>query len=193
MRNPEATIAAAMIDTVVRGIYFVKLAFDSGNACWHSGFNNIEFNGDTYIGVGTLSNVSPAKEESGVKASGATVGLSGIKEEIVSLLLSEPYLNRKAYIYFVPLNEEDMPVVTSPYLLFRGSIDDVSGIMGENASFSVQLKSRFADWERYRKLLLTDIEQQRIHPGDRGLEYISQISQMKIIWPRAAFLPDARD
>lgn len=193
MRTLDAAITAAMPSPVVRGIYFVKLAFDSGSACWHSGFGDLTFGGDTYLGVGTLSSISPIKEESGVKAAGATVGLSGIKEEIVSMLLSEPYLNRKAYIYFMPLDEGDQPVAATPYMLFRGTMDDISGEMGASASFTVSLKSRFADWERSRRSLYTDVEQQRLHPGDRGLEYVAQLSQKKIIWPRAAFLADSRD
>lgn len=193
MRSLDSSINTAMQDSVVRGTYFVKLAFDSGNTCWHSGFGNYSFGGDTYLGAGVLSNISTIKEVSGVKASGASVGLSGIKEEVVSLLLGTPCINRKAYIYFTPLNENDQPVCTIPYLLFRGTIDDISGNIGAKASFSVTLKSRFADWERPRKSLYTDVEQQRLHPGDRGLEYVAQLSQKKIIWPRAAFLPDPRD
>lgn len=193
MRSLDTATAAAMPAGVVRGIYFVKLAFDSASACWHSGFGNIEFNGDTYIGAGTLSSIGVIKEESGVKASGAIVGLSGIKEEIVALLLLEPYINRKAYIYFVPLNEGDHPVSETPTRLFRGTIDNITGNMGASASFSVTLKSRLADWERPVKILYTDVAQQQLHPGDRGMEYIAQLSQKKIIWPRAAFLPDSRD
>jgi hypothetical protein len=182
-----------MAAPVVRGIYYVKLAFDSGSACWNSGFGDYPFGGDTYLGAGTLSNVSSIKEESGVKAAGATVGLSGIKEEIVSMFLSEPYLNRKAYIYFVPLDEGDQPVTPTPKMIFKGTMDDISGVMGSSASFSVTLKSRFADWERSRKSLYTDVEQQRLHPGDRGLEFVAQLSQKKIIWPMKQFLMDPRD
>lgn len=182
-----------MPSPVVRGTYFVKLAFDAGAACWHSGFGNYSFGGDTYLGLGNLSSVSPIKEESGVKAAGATVGLSGINEEVVALMIGTPYINRKAYIYFMPLDEGDQPVTATPYMLFRGTIDDISGNMGANASFTVSLKSRFADWERSRRSLYTDVEQQRLHPGDRGLEYVAQLSQKKIIWPRAKYLPDPRD
>ena len=87
MRTPNAAITAAVAAPVVRGIYYVKLAFDTGSACWHSGFGDYTFGGDTYLGAGTLSNVTPIKEESGVNASGAAVGLSGIKQEVVALLL----------------------------------------------------------------------------------------------------------
>lgn len=191
MRTVDTAISNATIASVVRGIYYVRLHFDSGVAAWHSGFGNLSLDGHTYTGVGVLSSVSVIKEEPGVKAAGASVGLSGIKEEIVSLLIGEPHLNRKAYIHFSPLDEGDQPI-GAPVLLFRGTMDSIDGTMGASASFNVTLKSRLADWERPRKILYTDVEQQRLYPGDRGLEYVAQISQKKFIWPRAAFLPDPR-
>lgn len=193
MRSLDSAISTAVTGPVVRGIYFVRLCFDSGTVGWHSGFGDIAFDGVTYKGVGVLSSVSGVKEEPGVKASGVTVGMSGIKEEIVSLLLGQQYINRKAYIHFTPLNEEDEPVTATPHLVFRGTMDNINGTMGANAGFTISLKSRLADWERPRKVLYTDVEQQELYPGDRGMEYIAQISQKKIIWPRAAFLPDPRD
>lgn len=193
MRSLGTEIANATAAAKISGIYFFKLALDSGNVCWHTGFGDYVVGADTYTGLGSITSIGSIKEESGVKASGLTVGISGINSEVVSLFLSEPYINRKAYVYFVPLTEGDQPVISTPYLLFRGTIDDVSGTQGKTASFSITLKSRFADWERPVKSLYTDVEQQRLHPGDKGLEYIGQLSQKKIIWPRAAFLPDPRD
>lgn len=193
MRTPHADISAALSAGVVRGIYYVKLAFDDGSACWHSGFGDKTFGGDTYYGVGNLTSIAPIKETSGVKASGATVEISGIKTEIVAMLLGQAYINRKAWIYFMPLDDGDQPVTATPYLLFRGTMDNITGDQGKTASFTVTLKSRFADWERSRRSLNTDVEQQRLHPGDRGMEYVSQLSQKKIIWPRAAFMTDPRD
>ena len=193
MRSVDTTISAAVAAPVVRGIYFIRLCFDSATVGWHSGFGTISLGGIDYVGAGALSSISVVKEETGIKAAAVTVGISGIKTEVVSLLLGQAYLNRKTYVHFVPLDEGDQPVTVHAALLFRGTMDEISGTMGSTASFSVSLKSRLSDWERSRKVLYTVVEQQQLHPGDRGMEFIAQISQKKIIWPRAAFLPDPRD
>lgn len=193
MRTLDAAISTAVVQPTVRGIYYVALYFDTGIAAWHSGFGDKTFNGVTYKGAGELSNISVVKEETGLKAAGMSVGVAGIKQEIVALLIGQPYINRKAYVYFMPLDEMDIQVCDEPYLLFKGTMDSISGNLGANAMFSVTLKSRFADWQRPRKVLYTDVQQQQIHHGDLGMEFIAQISQKKIIWPRAAFLPDPRD
>lgn len=193
MRSVDAAISTAMAAPVVRGIYFVRLCFDSGTVAWHSGFGNITLDGIVYTGAGVLSSIPAIKEETGVKASGVTVGMSGIPESVVALAIGQPYINRRAYVHYTPLDDNDQPVAATPVLLFRGTMDSINGTMGSNASFTVSLKSRLADWERPRKILYSDVEQQQLHPGDRGMEYIAQLSQKKIIWPRAAFLPDPRD
>lgn len=193
MRSLETAVSNALVANVVKGIYFVRLNFDEGAVGWHTSFGDITYDGLTYKGVGALSSISSIKEESGVKASGCNVGISGIKEEIVALFVGTNYINRKAFIFFLPLDEQDRPVSITPKLLFRGSMDNISGVMGRNAGFSVTLKSRFADWERPRKILYTDVMQQKLYPGDLGMEFIAQLSQKKVIWPRAAFLPDPRD
>lgn len=193
MRSVDAVIDSAMSSDKVRGIYFVRLCFDIATVAWHSGFGTFTLDSIVYQGAGALSNISVIKEETGIKATGVSVGLSGINEDVVSTLLAQPYLNRKAYVHFTPLDEGDQPVAAVPQLLFRGTMDSITGTMGKSASFNVAIKSRLADWERPRKILYSDVEQQQLYPGDRGMEYIAQISQKKIIWPRAAFLPDPRD
>ena len=72
-------------------------------------------------------------------------------------------------------------------------MDSISGRIGSESSFVVALKSRLADWDRPRKILYTDSQQQKLHPGDKGMEFIPQISKSKIIWPRAAAMLDPRD
>lgn len=193
MRTADSAILTALAAPNVRIIYFVRLHFDSGVAAWHSGFGTIAVDGHNYLGAGALSSVSVVKEEPGIKAAAVSVGLSGLKEAVVSKILGEKYMNRKAYVHFVPLDENDRPVSENPVLLFRGSIDSVEGRIGQNAGFTVSLKSRLADWERPRKILYTDAQQQKLHPGDKGMEFIGQLSQKKLVWPRAAFLPDPRD
>jgi len=193
VRSVDSAISTAVAAHVIKGIYLCRLDFDSGIVAWHSGFGNIVLNTVTYTGVGTLGNISVIKEETGVKAASVAVTLSGIKSEVVSLALSQPFLNRKAYVYFVPIDEEDQPVTANAYLLFRGAIDSIDGVTGSTAKFNVSLKSRLSDWSRPRKSLYSDVEQQQLYPGDKGMEYIAQLSQKKIIWPRAAFLPDPRD
>lgn len=193
MRTIDAGILAALSAETVRVVYLVRLVFDSGTIAWNSGFRDIVYDGVTYLGLGELTTMSAAKEETGMKASSYSVGISGIKPEIVSLMLSEPYINRPAHIHYTLLDDQDQVITGTPVMLFRGSMDNIEGTFGTSAGFTVSLKSRLADWERPRKCRYTDAEQQRLHTGDKGFEFVGQMEQSRIVWPRAAFLPDPRD
>lgn len=193
MRTIDTDIAAGLLAETVRIIYLVRLEFDSGTIGWNSGFRDILFETVNYLGLGQLTSISAGTEESGVKASAATVSISGIKPEIVSLLLSEPYVNRPAYVHYTLLDDQDRVITGTPVMLFRGSINTIDGSFGASAGFNVSLKSRLADWERPRKCRYTDAEQQKLHPGDKGFEFVAQLSTKTLVWPRAAFLPDPRD
>lgn len=193
MRSLSAALQTALVQPVVYTIGMVRLDFDSGVVAWHSGFGNIVYNGATYSGVGTLGNITPVKEEPGAKAAGVNITISGIRPEVVSLLLSEPYLGREATVHYA-LTDADYNFDSNKVVqIFFGKIDDVSCQMGRTASFTIAVRSRLADWERMRKILYNDADQQKLHPGDKGMEYVPQMQQRKLIWPKAAFLPDPRD
>lgn len=193
MRTIDEAILTALSAETVRRVYLIRLDFDSGTVGWNTGFRNIVLDGVTYYGLGNVTSISAAKEEAGVKASGLTVTISGIDPAIVALLLSEPYINRPAYVHYVLLDEQDQVITGTPVLYFRGSMDSIQGSQGTTASFDISLKSRLADWERPRKSRYSDAEQQKLYPGDKGFEFVGQMEQARIVWPRAAFLPDMRD
>jgi hypothetical protein len=199
MRVIDSGILAALTAETVRFIYMVRIDFDSGTVAWNSGFRDITYGTDplgasvVYMGLGEVSSISGVSEELGVKAASLNVGMFGIKPETVALILGEPYVNRKAFVYFTLLDENDVQIAGAPVLIFRGTINQPSGDMGASASFTIELSSRLADWQRPRASRYTDAEQQKLHPGDKGMEFVAELSKRKLIWPRAAFLLDYRD
>lgn len=193
MKSIDANILAGLSAGTVRRVYMVRLDFDSGTIGWNTSFRDIEYDGVTYLGLGEVGSISATKETPGVSAASITVGLSGLKPEVIALILLEPHINRPAYVYYTLLDENDVQIVGNPILMFRGSMEPAQGEQGSTAGFSIELKSRLADWERTRKSRYSDAEQQKLYPGDKGFEFVGQLEQSKIIWPRAAYLPDPRD
>ena len=192
MRTIDSALLAALSSPTVRAIYLVELDFDSGVIAWNSGFRDITYNSVTFKGLGSMSSISSPNEKVGVDSSTITVGVSGIDPAIIALFMTEPYLNRTAKLYYTLLDDNDQVITGNPILLFRGSIDSIDGTFGSQGSFNVTIKSRLADWERKRVIRYTDNDQQSMYPGDKGFEYVGQMAQATIVWPRAAFLPDTR-
>ncbi|MBC7964082.1 MAG: hypothetical protein H7Y05_14205 [Steroidobacteraceae bacterium] len=193
MRTLSVALDTALIQPLVHLVYLVRIDFDAGVVAWNSGYRDISYAAINYIASGALGSISSIKEEPGVKASGITITISGIKPEIVALALTEPYLGRKCWVYCAVVDAAGVFDPNKIVLLFYGKLDAISGNIGKSASFSVNVRSRLSDWERSRVLRYSDADQQKLYPGDRGMEYIPQLSTKKIIWPKAAFLPDPRD
>lgn len=193
MRTLTAAMQSAMTAPAVRLISLIRIDFDSGTVAWNSGTRSLSYGGKTYIPTGSLGSIGSVKEQSGVKSAGLNITIGGIKPEVVSLLQSEPYLGRPCWFHVAAVGEDGVFDSNKVVLLFYGKLDDISGDSGKSASFSISVRSRLSDWERERTLRYTDADQQKLYPGDQGMEYIPQLSQRKIIWPRAAFLPDPRD
>ena len=77
-RNLDSTLASALSDNLISPVILAALEFQSGTIYVWSGVGTIEFNGNTFIGVGSLGSISPVNEGSDIKADGMTIKLSGI-------------------------------------------------------------------------------------------------------------------
>lgn len=193
MRSLSSALQTAIVQPVVNVIYLVRVDFDSGSATWNSGMKDLIFDGATYRAAGHLGAISQIQETQGIKAAGITITMSGIKPEILAMVKDHPFLDRKCYVYLAAVDENFTFDSSKCVMVFRGSLDSMNGTVGNTASITMGVKSRLADWERPRRLRYTDADQQKLYPGDAGMEFIPQLSQKKLIWPRAAFLPDPRD
>ena len=77
-----------------------------------------------------------------------------------------------------------MTIVADPVLVFHGRMDVMNIEIGNTATITVTAESRLADWNRARTSRYTDEEQQRLYPGDKGLQYVAQTAEMELVWGR---------
>tara|TARA_R110002153_G_scaffold134623_2_gene284038 strand:+ start:231 stop:788 length:558 start_codon:yes stop_codon:yes gene_type:complete len=160
----------------------VSLAFDQGTFYSWTGYGDITFGGNTYIGSGDIINVSPTQETSEIKANGIQVTLSGLPTELISAALSDPYQGRTAKIFFGVL-DTDGNVIADPYMMFRGSMDLMTiEDSGDSASIQLTAESRLIDLDRARERRFTSEDQKIDYPNDKGLEFITSLQDKQIIW-----------
>lgn len=185
----ELTTAAATAVTAeaVPRAMAVELAFGSGVVRLATTTWNLTIDGDDFLGVGTLGSISVVEETADLASTQLTLGLSGIPADTVAIALGEDYQNRAAIVYDVPLNPTTLAPVADPIKIFVGRMDvmtvkrDAGG-----ASVEVRLTNRLVDWERPRRVLFSDEQQQRAHPGDTSFQYAASLAERNVIWPAAA-------
>lgn len=83
-RNLNSTMSSALADGLISPAFLVQIACNSGTIYAWSGVGNLVYGGNTYLGVGSLGQISGIVEGSAVKADGCTVTLSGIWAGLLS-------------------------------------------------------------------------------------------------------------
>jgi hypothetical protein len=180
---------------------------DSGNLFFWTGLGDLTVGGITYVGTGQFLKISEMEETAEIAARGATITLSGIPSNLISLALTEPYQGRICKIMFgaidanrIYLLQEDGSYVlredggridittgevTPVVELFTGYIDQMNIDEGpETATIAISVESRLIDLERARTLRFTDQSQKSRFPNDRGLEFVEDLQDKQFNWGR---------
>lgn len=172
-------------DEVIRPITLIRLDYESGVVTASSADRDFDYSGETYVGLGNLGTISKIEEAAEVRAMGVTCTLTGIPSDFISAALGENYQGRDARIYLGFL-DSNYSLIADPLLVFQGRMDTQDIRLGKDATVSVNIESRLVDWERPRVRRYTNEDQQNKYPGDKGLEFVSQMVEKEIVWPGPA-------
>ena len=193
-------------ENVVYPFFATELRFD-GNIVrmWTGQGTLVLADGTEWIGLGQLLNISAIEETSEMAVKGASISLSGIPSELLSLALSEPYQGRIAKIYFGTFQQGSILQETSDYILLQdgsrinleststGFNELFSGYMdqmnieesGDTATIEMMVENKLIDLERARVARFTSGYQKSVYPGDLGMDFIEDLQDKKISWGRA--------
>ena len=181
-RTIDPTTQSAAAASTIHPVIFVKLQFDGGNVNLHTELGNITFNSDTYTGIGKLGGVGNMEENSDLSRTPITLSLTGLPNDLVSILLAEQYQGRLATIFLGYLDLTTRVLVATPVIIYRGNIDTADFSINQNFSITLSVESRFAAWDTPLVRRYNNSDQQSRYPGDTGLEFIEQAVSKTIWW-----------
>lgn len=181
-RDLSSTTLNALDDDVIKPFFAVELLFD-GDAVvrmW-TGSGDLNFGGNTYLGLGNLLSISDIEETAEMAVKGATLTLSGVAQELITLALSQPYQGRVCNIYFGVLGE------LTPNQIFSGYMDQMNiDDSAETSTIELTVENRLVDLERARVARFTSSYQKSIYPDDKGLDFVEDLQDKKIVWGRSS-------
>jgi len=168
----------------VKPIILIDLDFSSGFVRFWTGYGDLVYNNNTYVGTGTLLAIDSVNETTDVAANGVGLTLNGIPSDLLSIALTEHYQGRSAKIYFGALSDS-YGLVADPFTLWSGRMDTMSITEGaETATIRLVAENRLIDLERQRERRLTDQDQQTAFPNDLGLQHVAAQQDKEITWGR---------
>jgi len=203
-RDVSTSVKARLEDDVVYPFFAVELQFDTSPLYLWTGLGTLVYEGISYTGTGTLIDVSSIEETTEIAAKGATLTLSGIPTEVISLALQTPYQGRVCKIYFGTFSKGNLLKEDGAYILLEdgskitlelqetGLVQIFSGYMDEMnieeapdfSSIELKVENKLIDLERARTRRYTSGYQKSRYPDDLGLDFVESLQDQKVAWGR---------
>jgi hypothetical protein len=202
-RELSDAVASALDDAVVYPFFAIELLFDGENVLrmW-TGVGTLVYDSVEWFGTGNLLDISSVEETTEISAKGATITLSGVPSEVISLALNEPYQGRICKIYFgifskgqildegdnyILLEDESKIYLENTDLteIFSGYMDQMN--ISENPDIStieLTVENKLVDLERSRVRRFTSAYQKSVYPNDLGLDFVEDLQDKDISWGR---------
>jgi len=193
-------------ENVVYPFFATELRFDGDNVLrmWTGQGTLVLEDGTQWVGLGQMLNISTIEETSELAVKGATLTLSGVPSEVLSLALSEPYQGRVCNIYFGTFIQGSILQESASYILLqdgsRINLEDqstnfselFSGYMdqmnieesGDTSTIELLVENKLVDLERARVARFTSGYQKSIYAGDLGLDFVEDLQDKQIPWGR---------
>jgi len=181
-RDITTVVENALDDDVVYPFFAVELIFDSGPLRLWTGVGEATIDGDTYVGTGNLLNISSIEETTELAVRGATITLSGVPSEVISLALQSAYQGRVCNIYFGMVDGNTYSNLTQ---IFSGYMDEMNiEETSETSTIELKVENKLIDLERARTRRYTSAYQKSVYPGDLGLDFVESLQDKKVVWGR---------
>ncbi len=205
-RDISPEILEAIAGDTMTPFMAVQLEFDLYTMRVWNGIGTKNINGSNFVGVGTLLNISEISETSALSAVGATVTLSGVPSDMLSIALTESYQGRRAHIYFgVFINSPSWLLVDGVWndagiwddssywtddgvtatQIFSGYLDQMMiDEQPETSVIAVTIESRLIDLERVRVYNYSSATQKAEYPDDLGFDFVDSLQGQTYNWGR---------
>jgi len=186
-RGISAEMKAAVGADTVAPLLLFEADFPDGMVRLWNGLGEVTLDGETWYGAGELLEVEPASETVDGSAQNVSVTVSGFTPEVFDPVMLDGYQGRAARMLFAVADPETGEILGTPYVLFEGVMDsDEVNEGGESASIRITASNILADLLKVRVWRYTHEHQQRMFPGDDGLEFVAALQDLEIKWGKTA-------
>lgn len=185
MRDIHPDVIAALESAIFRPLYFVEILFDEPLR-FTSAYSSMTVSGKEYFGAGNLGSISPVSEGTDLDPQEFKIVVAGVSESSLAAIVTSNYLNREVTC-LTALVDDQGQIIGEPMHSFSGNTDEVQVEMGSVGRITITVRDELADWARPRIERYTNSDQQARYPGDKGLEYVSQVADKEIVWPASSY------
>ena len=183
-RTIDSTLMAALSSSYVEIVHLVQLNFRSQTCYAWSGVGSLEWNGNTFLGIGSLGTLGDFKESTEVRADGTSVMLSGIDPVFLGEALTDIQLGASAYRWLGAVEPGTRTLIGTPYLLFSGQVDKPSIYTGpDKITINLALETRLINHARASNRRYTTNDQHANgYPDDTFFNWVESLNDIALRW-----------
>jgi len=186
-RDIDPNVVTELESSKFRWVVLLRLDFDSGTVFLHTGVGDLSFDGNTWLGVGAIGQLSGVVEKAEGADNRTRVTLCPIPKAELSNLVDEVTnddpVGRPYKLYFAVV-DSDREVIDDAIVVSSGTMDKIELVDGEVASLSIDLVNDAARLKKRVSFKLTNQHQQGLFPNDLGLAFVNDLGR-EIRWGSA--------
>lgn len=180
-RSWDATLLSALLANGIYPVILADLTFASGAAHAWTGVGELVWNGNTYLGVGSLGRCPGVSEGVAVQAQGTSVTLSGIDSKLLTDCLTDIQIGAPATLWIGAY--QNGALVGTPYKWFAGTVDKAPIVTGpQTMEITLSLESRMSLLQRGTNRRYTAADQRRYYPTDSGFNRVPIMNDIALRW-----------
>jgi hypothetical protein len=180
-RAMSSGMLAALQATELFPAIFVTAAFRSATVYIWSGIGTIDWNGQTWLGLGSFLDISPAEDGTTVEAKGITLTLSGIDPTLLPEALGDFQLGLPVSVQFGLYSGGTL--IESPITTWAGRMDQPTiDVDATAAVITINCENRLLDMNVPVDRRYTSVDQQRDYPGDLGFQFVNALQERTLFW-----------
>ena len=185
MRNLDPTFAAQLTQSIFSPVLFVMLTFRSQTMYLCSAPFNVTFNGQKYLGLGTLGGISSTQEGTEIQADGISLTLSGLNPNIATECESDIQPLAPAKCWLGCMNQGLL--IGTPYLFFSGVVDTPTlTVTPQTLSITLKLESRMLLLNKPSSRRYTSADQHANgYADDTAFAWVERVNDISLKWGEA--------
>lgn len=183
-RSIGSNFSTQLSSSSTRPFYAIEFIYTQPLRVW-TGYGEFDILGQTYSGIGNLISVSTVTETAETKASGITIQVGGLNQDVIASALTETKQGIVVNVYFGVLTTTSnaLAVVDTPYLVFSGNVDTVViSEGGDNSTISFNVENKLIALEQPLDFRYTNQDQKFFFPNDNGLEFVDDLQDKNVVW-----------
>ncbi len=169
-------------------ILLLKLGYSPSPVLANNSNMPIDFNGETYLGAGSLGAVDGVRDTTG-EIVGLKFALSGATSEAVALALAQPARGKRCQLWLAACSSSPIAVVEA-IPLFDGQLDQMPiSFKLPTSTIAVTAIHAGQVMARGRAFVYTDGDQQAAAPGDTSGRFLISQANHQDVWPASTWRP----